>query len=173
MFKLNPRRGLPGAIGTAVLGSLCLGGALAYAFAVGGALMAQQTEPPAETSVGSVSELNAIPDAPVGQLQISVVDGGRAYVQNLTCTGAPETDPAACAQMAQVQRQLAEDGGDADAPFAEVADGAVCTDEEYGPQEAVVTGVWMGEEIDTELNRIGSCEEARWQRLLPVTDPLA
>ncbi|WP_067967944.1 hypothetical protein [Nocardiopsis trehalosi] len=171
MSRLNPRRGLPGALGTAVLGSLCLGGALAYTFAVGGSLMAQPDASPAQTPVDTVSEANAIPEAPVGLLRISVIDQGRAYVQNLACTGDPDADPAACGHMAQVQADLAEDGDDT-SPFAEVPEGAVCTEELYGPQEAVITGTWQGAEIDTEVTRVGSCEEARWQRLRPVTDPL-
>ncbi|MDT0327537.1 hypothetical protein [Nocardiopsis lambiniae] len=57
-----------------------------------------------------------------------------------------------------------------EALFTEVSQGTVCTDKVYGPQEAVIVGVWEGHEIETTLNRKGSCEEARWQRLRPLTD---
>ncbi|MBE3001329.1 hypothetical protein IDM40_21920 [Nocardiopsis sp. HNM0947] len=57
--------------------------------------------------------------------------------------------------------------------FTEVREGTVCTDTVYGPQEAAITGVWEGEDIDTTLSRQGSCEEARWQRLRSLTEELA
>ncbi|WP_017612659.1 hypothetical protein [Nocardiopsis salina] len=57
--------------------------------------------------------------------------------------------------------------------FTEVREGTVCTDTVYGPQEASITGVWEGEDIDTTLSRQGSCEEARWQRLRSLTEELA
>ena len=59
-----------------------------------------------------------------------------------------------------------------EALFAEVSEGTVCTDKVYGPQEATVVGVWEGHEVETTLNRKGSCEEARWQRLRPLTDQI-
>ncbi|WP_306368527.1 hypothetical protein [Nocardiopsis sp. CC223A] len=56
--------------------------------------------------------------------------------------------------------------------FTEVSEGTVCTDKLYGPQEATVVGVWEGHEVETTLTRKGSCEEARWQRLRPLTDQI-
>ena len=127
MSKVNPRQGSSGSIGTAVLGSLCLGGALAYAFAVGGSLMAQQQPgSPTNPEVDTVSELSSLPEAPVGRLQIQVIDQGRAYVQNLTCEGDPESDPAACAEIAQIAAEQTEDQDGAENPFAEVIGDAVC-----------------------------------------------
>ncbi|WP_046471425.1 hypothetical protein [Allosalinactinospora lopnorensis] len=173
MSKLNPSRGFRGTIGTAMLASLCCAGAAAYALGVGSSLVSLPERPQAEgAEVETVSELSedGTPEAPIGQLQVRVSDRERAYIQNLTCTGDREADPAACAEIAQSQSQAAEDGaGD---PFSEVDDSAVCTDKVYGPQEAVITGTWKGEEIEVSLSREGSCEEARWQRLTPLTDPL-
>ncbi|QBI53180.1 hypothetical protein [Streptomonospora litoralis] len=171
MVKVNPRRGLLGSIGTAVLGSLCLGGALSYGVAVGGSLLAPEPAPTAESAVNAVSGVDSSPDAPVGRLRIHVVDQGRAYVQNLTCEGDPGTDPAACAEIAEAAVEWGGAGA-SDNPFAEVAENAVCTEREYGPQEAVITGTWEGETIDTRVDRSDSCQEARWQRLRPVTAPL-
>lgn len=171
MVKLNPRRGRLGSVGTAVLGSLCLGGALSYGLAVGGSVLAPEPIPAAESAVNAVSSLDASPDAPVGQLHIQVVDEGRAYVQNLTCEGVPPSDPAACAEIARAAAEWSGPSGTGD-PFAEVADNAVCTEREYGPQEAVITGTWEGEKIETQVDRSDSCQEARWQRLRPVTAPL-
>lgn len=56
--------------------------------------------------------------------------------------------------------------------FTEVREGTVCTDKLYGPQEATIVGTWEGLEVETTLSRKGSCEEARWQRLRPVTDQI-
>ncbi|WP_461002049.1 hypothetical protein [Streptomonospora sediminis] len=174
MVKLNPRRGWIGPAGTAVLGALCLGGALSYGVAVGGSLLAPEPAPAAESAVNAVSSLGPTPDAPVGELHIQVVDQGRAYVQNLTCEGDPKSDPGACAETARVAAEWAAGTaeGTPENPFAEVAEGAVCTEKEYGPQEAVITGTWEGERVDTTVDRSDSCQEARWQRLRPVTAPL-
>ncbi|GAA4891806.1 hypothetical protein [Streptomonospora salina] len=177
MVKLNPRRGVLGSVGTAILGTLCLGGALSYGIAVGGSLMAPGPEAAVESSVdNTVSEQagSSSPEPPVGDLRIQVVDQGRAYVQNLTCGGDSGADPAACSEIARVAAEWAEGSsvGSADNPFAEVAADAVCTDRSYGPQEAVITGTWQGQEIETEVDRSDSCQEARWQRLRPVTAPL-
>ncbi|MFD0775707.1 hypothetical protein ACFQZ2_17375 [Streptomonospora algeriensis] len=175
MVKLNPRRGVLGSVGTAILGSLCLGGALSYGAAVGGSLMAPEPEAATESAVNNtVSDLgSAPPEPPVGQLRIQVVDEGRAYVQNLTCEGNPGSDPAACAEIARVAAEWAEgaNGASAENPFAGVPADAVCTDRSYGPQEAVITGTWQGQKIETEVDRSDSCQEARWQRLRPVTEP--
>ncbi|MDT0304129.1 hypothetical protein [Streptomonospora wellingtoniae] len=174
MVKLNPRRGVLGSVGTTVLGALCLGGALSYGAAVGGSLMAPEPAPATESAVNTVSDLGSSPAPPVGELRISVVDKGRAYVQNLTCKGEPGSDPAACSEIASVAAEWAAGSarGSADNPFAEVAPGAVCTERSYGPQEAVITGTWEGQKVDTEVDRSDSCQEARWQRLRPVTKPL-
>ncbi|NUU24073.1 MAG: hypothetical protein HOV68_21615 [Streptomycetaceae bacterium] len=45
---------------------------------------------------------------------------------------------------------------------------ANCYDRVYGPQRAKVTGVLLGATVTAEFSRVNSCEEARWQRWLPV-----
>ncbi|MUL42517.1 hypothetical protein FZ103_15270 [Streptomonospora sp. PA3] len=174
MVKQKPRRGVIGSVGTAVLGALCLGGALSYGIAVGGSLMAPEPPPATESAVNAVSDVGSAPEPPVGQLRIQVVDEHRAYIQNLTCEGDPATDPAACAELARVAAEWAAASaeGAPDDPFAEVAEGAVCTEKSYGPQEAVITGTWEGQRVHTRVDRSDSCQEARWQRLRPVTAPL-
>ncbi|GHD36721.1 hypothetical protein [Nocardiopsis kunsanensis] len=140
-------------------------------------------------------------EGPVGQLEVRVSDRDRAWVQTLSCTGDLESDHSACRALAETAEEFETDsdstvevpelqedepveagvdgGGPTEAPeqgtevlFTEVRDGTVCTDTVYGPQEATVTGVWEGQEIDTSLSRQGSCEEARWQRLRPLTEEL-
>ncbi|WP_270070535.1 hypothetical protein [Streptomonospora mangrovi] len=141
---------------------------------MGGSMTAPEPPAAADSEADRVSDLSTLPEAPVGDLRIQVVDEGHAYVQNLECSGDPDSDPGACAEIARVAAEWAEDDdqASADNPFAEVARGSVCTEREYGPQEAVITGTWQGEEVSTELNRADSCEEARWQRLRAVTAPL-
>lgn len=156
----------------------------------------EQTEEPVEEPIEE-REL----EAPVGQLEVQVSDRDRAWVQTLNCTGDLERDHAACTSLAEAAEEFEGDsdstvevpelqeepveagvdgGGSTEASdhgtevlFTEVRDGTVCTDTVYGPQEATLTGVWEGREIDTSLSRQGSCEEARWQRLRALTEELA
>lgn len=136
-------------------------------------------------------------DGPVGHLEVHVSDYGTSWVQTLTCTGDLDEDHAVCATLAEAadefesehtsaedeQEQPGEEealeatpqpspGTEAEALFTEVREGTVCTDNVYGPQEATITGMWEGQEIDTTLTRKGSCEEARWQRLSALTEQL-
>lgn len=157
----------------------------------------EQAEEPAEEPVEE-RDLKG----PVGQLKVQVSDRDRAWVRTLDCTGDLERDHAACTSLAEAAEEFESDsdstvevpelheedqreaGVDGDGPtgppghgtevlFTEVRDGTVCTDTVYGPQEATLTGVWEGQEIDTALSRKGSCEEARWQRLRALTEDLA
>lgn len=199
-----------GSLGTTLLAGACCAGAAAYAVVVGPSML------PAQEDVQITSALSpdiagldpepqdtgqeAAPRGPVGRLQIQVSDRDRAWVQTLECTGTPEEDPAACAELARAaaefqgegagaaeqaatasERAALDEGGAAAEPtaasatgsgylFTEVREGTVCTDKVYGPQEATVTGTWEGQEVETTLNRKGSCEEARWQRLRAITD---
>ncbi|CAM3856859.1 hypothetical protein GCM10009799_32550 [Nocardiopsis rhodophaea] len=171
MSKLNPHRRSPRTAGTALLASLCCAGAFGYLLVVGTSLVPVVPATAVESEVSTVSELADVPAGPVGRLQVHVTDRTQAYVQNLTCEGNPATDPAACAEIAKLT--VDPDAKDSESnPFAEVADDAVCREKEYGPQEATITGVWDGVEIDTTVKRTDSCEEARWERLRPLTDPL-
>ncbi|RCV52219.1 hypothetical protein [Marinitenerispora sediminis] len=167
MLKLNPRRESSGSIGTAVLGTLCFGGAVGYVAVVGASLVSLSVAGPPLEDVRSMSAMNGLPTGPIGSLRIVVDTGDEVYEQELTCTGDAATDPVVCADLARDAEQ--EDAAD---PFEEVAPGAICTETTYGGQSATVTGTWNGTRVETELNRQGSCQEARWQRLESLTDPL-
>ncbi|KUP95298.1 hypothetical protein [Thermobifida cellulosilytica] len=165
MSKLGARWNSLGTVGSVVLGSLCLGGAIVYTAVVGASIVAApaiRTEAAAQTMSG----LSELPQAPVASLEIRVDDGEKSYEQHLDCTGDPLADPAACAQLAANSEEE-----DAAGPFEEVDPGAICTDDVYGPESAVVSGTWNGVAIHTEVTRAGSCEEARWQRLKPLVEP--
>ncbi|MBB4930156.1 hypothetical protein F4561_000976 [Lipingzhangella halophila] len=173
MSKLKLNRDPRGSIGTAALAALCCAGAAAYALTVGSSLASwPDTASAAGAEVEAVSGASEEDgsEAPVGRLQVHVSDRDRAYIQNLTCTGASDLDPAACEEIAANIEQAAEDG--AGNPFSAVDADAVCTDKTYGPQEAVISGTWEGAEVETTVSRENSCEEARWQRLSPLTDPM-
>ncbi|RNL83532.1 hypothetical protein [Halostreptopolyspora alba] len=173
MSKHEPNRDPRGSIGTGVLAALCCAGAAAYALGVGSSLASwPDTSSSTDAELETVSGLSEEdePETPEGELRVHVSDRDRAYIQNLTCSGDREVDPVACVEISENIEQAAEDGaGD---PFTEVDEAAVCTDKVYGPQEAVITGTWEGEEVDTTLSRDDSCEEARWQRLSPLTEPM-
>ncbi|WP_116247903.1 hypothetical protein [Nocardiopsis sp. FIRDI 009] len=183
-----------GTLGTALLTGACCAGALAYAMLAGPSLLpAEDVQATSAMSPDLVGPIADVPEArvetgPVGQLRIQVSDRDRAWVQTLDCTGDLEEDPQACAELARVAAEL--DGGhggtgrygDATARtatadgteelFTEVRAGTVCTDQVYGPQRATIEGTWEGQEVSTTLSRTGSCEEARWQRLRPLTEQL-
>jgi len=165
MSKLGVRGNSLTTVGTAVLGSLCLGGAVVYTAVVGASFAAEsgiRTEAAAQTMSG----LSEFPEPPVATLEVRVDDGEEIYEQQLHCSGDPLTDPEACAQLAANSEEDDKAG-----PFEEVAPGAICADTVYGPETAVISGVWNGVAIDTEVTRVDSCEEARWQRLKPLVEP--
>ncbi|MEY9210695.1 hypothetical protein [Thermobifida halotolerans] len=164
MSKLGARREFRGTVGSAVLGSLCLGGAVVYT-AVVGASFVTVPDIRAEAAAQTMSGLSGLPDSPVASLEVRVDDGEESYEQRLDCTGDPLSDPSVCTQLAASTEEEDEAG-----PFEEVAPGAICTDDVYGPETAVVTGTWNDVRIDTEVTRVGSCEEARWQRLRPLVE---
>lgn len=167
MVRLGARWAFLGTVGTAVLGSLCLGGAVVYTAVVGASLVALPEVRAEAADLNTMSGLTELPTAPIAALDVVVDDGGETYEQSLDCVGEPLSDPAACAL-------LAAGGEEADqaTPFAEVSPGAICTDVVYGPETAVISGTWEGAEVVTEVTRTDSCEEARWQRLKPLIDPV-
>ncbi|MEV2275246.1 hypothetical protein AB0I72_06635 [Nocardiopsis sp. NPDC049922] len=164
-----------GTLGTALLAGACCAGAVAYALLAGPALLpaedVQATAAMTPDLVGPVAEdtEQTVETGPVGQLRIQVSDRDRAWVRTLDCTGDLEGDPEACSALAQVAAGLDEVS---EGLFTEVREGMVCTDQVYGPQHATIAGTWEGQEIETTLSRTGSCEEARWQRLRPLTERL-
>ncbi|GAA1076099.1 hypothetical protein [Nocardiopsis metallicus] len=184
-----------GSLGTALLAGACCAGAVAYAVLVGPSMLPPQDVQTANAAspevLGSAIEPREESEeesGPVGHLRIHVSDRGLAWVQTLNCTGDLAEDPEPCTVMAEAAEELAGDPtagdpgsygngepGEASAGelFTEVREGTVCTDKVYGPQEAMIEGVWEGAEIETTLSRKGSCEEARWQRLRAVTEQIA
>ncbi|MFV2194569.1 hypothetical protein [Nocardiopsis sp. LOL_012] len=178
-----------GRLGTTLLAAACCAGAFGYAL-----LVATSVQPSVDTQATTTALSADLGDAivqgdggapvetgPVGRLRIHVSTPDRAWVQTLNCTGDPAADPQACTRLAEISAELdaaaatsyAGEGitgeTSADRLFTEVSEGTVCTDQLYGPEEATVEGVWEGEEVATSLSRAGSCEEARWQRLEPLT----
>ena len=178
-----------------LLAGACCCGAAAYAVFVGPSMLPPQgvetanaVGPEVLSSVIEQSTEETEPVGPVGELRIQVTDRHHAWVQHLECEGDLGEDPAACGAMAEVAADMAgeptasegtstTEGGEstpgAEIVFSEIRDGTVCTDKMYGPQQAVIVGTWDGQEIDTSLSRRGSCEEARWQRLAPLTERFA
>ncbi|HJE57079.1 MAG TPA: hypothetical protein K8V84_00985 [Nocardiopsis listeri] len=185
-----------GNLGSMILAGACCTGAVAYAVFVGPSMLPPQdveatnaTSPEVLSSVIEPDPEEPVLSGPVGSLRVQVTDRHHAWVRTLECTGDLDQDPAACTAMAEVAAGMAEDPTiseptteeeDAESEdseeavghplFAEISDGTVCTDKVYGPQQAGIEGVWEGREIDTSLTRRGSCEEARWQRLVPLTE---
>ncbi|WP_159940111.1 MULTISPECIES: hypothetical protein [unclassified Nocardiopsis] len=184
-----------GTLGTALLAGACCAGAVAY-----GLIVAPSMLPPQDVQTTTAMTAQVGPDTeepeeqpeqgPVGFLQVQVSDRDRAWVQTLSCTGNLEEDSEVCAELARAAEDFhsdtggtvgageGEDTGESDLAgsamlFTEVREGTVCTDKVYGPQEAAIVGTWEGQEIDTTLTRKGSCEEARWQRLRPLTDQIS
>lgn len=88
MSKLGVRGNSLTTVGTAVLGSLCLGGAVVYTAVVGASFAAEsgiRTEAAAQTMSG----LSELPEPPVATLEVRVDDGEEIYEQQLHCSGDP------------------------------------------------------------------------------------
>ncbi|WP_047871245.1 hypothetical protein [Nocardiopsis sp. RV163] len=108
-----------GTLGTAMLAGACCLGAVAYGAIVGPSML-----PPDQRDVRTATAMtpDSAPDAaepeevveggPSGRLQVQVSDRGRAWVQTLMCTGNPEEDPAACAELARVAEEFQADAGE-------------------------------------------------------------
>ena len=74
-------------------------------------------------------------------------------------------------EMRLAHRETVESQG-VEAVLLDVGEGHVELLRPLGPETAVVSGTWNGVAIDTEVTRVGSCEEARWQRLKPLVESL-
>ena len=125
----------------------------------------QGTEPGTPTSA---SPMPGAPPAPpssrpspstAAALTIDYDDGGGTVTTwKLTCDpeGGDHPDPAgACAA-------LARNGATA---LPAVSPGKMCTQVFGGPQTALVTGTWRGQEWNSRLNRADGCQVARWDAL--------
>jgi hypothetical protein len=55
-----------------------------------------------------------------------------------------------------------------DDPFAPLPEDMMCTEQYGGPQEALVTGTWRGDEVDLQVSRRNGCEIAQWDSLVPL-----
>lgn len=179
--------------GVVLLSTLSLAGAVCYVALVGTTLL---TLPPEPTDNETVGLIQNTPDAPVAVLNVTVdedtdepadsntdteadteADAGSdtesdtdategpeprgEHAHRIICRGDAEADPEACALIDEL-----------DDPFAEAIDNVNCTDVDYGPERATITGYWNGTDVDTVVTRDGSCAEARWQRLRPLTQPV-
>lgn len=163
MSKRKPRRSRAEILTTAALGVLCLGGAATYTVMVGTSLISGPL-PDASEEMDAVGIIRYETDPPQGVLHAEIDEGsagGARYERSLICRGNAVLDPEACAVL-----------GEHEDPFEETAPEAECADSEYGPESARITGHWEGTEVDVGLSRDGSCEEARWQRLRPLTEPV-
>jgi hypothetical protein len=88
-------------------------------------------------------------------------DGTPAETWSLDCAGGgdsshPDAD-AACAALEAL-----------DDPFAPLPEDMMCTEQYGGPQEALVTGTWRGDEVDLQVSRRNGCEIAQWDSLVPL-----
>lgn len=120
--------------------------------AVGAAVAAAVVVAPAAPASAQVADLvityQAAPTEPV-------------VTWTLTCDpdGGSHPDPkGACERLATVT-------GD---PFAPVPPGTICLPFSDGPDEATITGWWKRRPVDASFNRNTSCEQARWDNLVPV-----
>jgi hypothetical protein len=98
------------------------------------------------------------------QLDIAVYPNGQGHdpVQKyrLTCSPAGGTVPQpdrACSALAALAH-----------PFNPVPPGTMCADFVLGPQEAIITGSYVGVAVNTRLVLRNSCEVSRWRELRAV-----
>jgi Subtilisin inhibitor-like len=83
-------------------------------------------------------------------------EAGAARVRTLRCSPAGGTLPrpgVACRRLAALQQ-----------PFTPVPPDVVCTQVFAGPQEALVTGTFLGRKVWARFNRRNGCQTDRWNR---------
>ncbi|GAA2369133.1 hypothetical protein HUT13_13450 [Streptomyces harbinensis] len=98
---------------------------------------------------------------PAHELTITVRDLGEADgVYRLSCGPAGGDHPEAAGACAALEA--------AEAPFAPLAEGTLCTRVYGGPATARVEGVWRGETVSADFNRTDGCQIARWDALVPA-----
>ena len=98
------------------------------------------------------------------RLLITVYPNGQGqtpvHKYQLTCgpAGGTVPEPAhACSVLASL-----------DHPFNPVPPGTICADVVLGPQEAAITGSYLGAEVNARLVLRNSCEVGRWRELRAV-----
>jgi len=99
---------------------------------------------------------------PSATLTITVwEDAGAAPQQwRLTCdpAGGDHPDPeTACRALTGVSD-----------PFSAVPSDRRCAQIYFGPQRAVIEGMWHGRPVQASYSRTDSCQEERWQELVEV-----
>ena len=107
------------------------------------------------------SDAGSAAAAPSGRLTITVWPHGRnasgVRRWTLECGPAGGSHPhaaKACARLAATPK-----------PFRPVPRDAMCTEIYGGPQEALVTGMYRGAQVNARFNRVNGCEIARWERI--------
>lgn len=114
-----------------------------------GTASAEPTPTPSESAAGTT------------ELTIVVDDGtGSITTWRLTCDppGGDHPDAEkACAAVADHRSALRP-----------VPKDRMCAQVYGGPEKAIVTGTWRGEQVVAALNRTNACETARWDALVPL-----
>ena len=112
-------------------------------------------------SAGGEDSLATAPPANPLTVRYDPGEGGPVQTWLLDCAGGGDSDhpdaEAACAALDAL-----------DDPFAPLPEHMVCTEQYGGPQEALVTGTWRGDEVDLQVSRRNGCEIAQWDSLVPL-----
>jgi hypothetical protein len=94
-------------------------------------------------------------------VQVDLGDGTDPVRWTLDCSAPADSthpDPeAACAALAALEE-----------PFAPLPADVVCTEQYGGPEQAVISGAWRGDEVDLQVSRRNGCEIAQWDSLVPL-----
>ncbi|WP_203217994.1 SSI family serine proteinase inhibitor [Nocardia terpenica] len=118
----------------------------------------------------------ADPSQPVFEDNFTVTvghSGNRDGLYELKCHPAGGSYPdaaAVCDRLDQLATEMRRGSGN---PFTPVAPRAVCTRMDGGPATAHIVGTWLGEPLDTTVDRTDGCQISRWDRLVPLLPRIA
>ena len=103
---------------------------------------------------------------PASSLAISVTAAPGATPRHWTLTCGPGGDGGTHPQPAVACATLAR----AQAPFAPVRTGIMCSMIYGGPQTAAITGTWDGKRVAADYSMANGCQIARWNKIWKVLD---
>jgi len=109
--------------------------------------------PSARNDVDLTIRLTEAPGAPEHTFRLEAGDGGPSAASTLP-------DPSAALEAVRLHGEAIF--------FPKPGPPRLCTQQYGGPQTAVVTGWYLGREVNSRFSRTDGCEIARWRAMAPL-----
>jgi hypothetical protein len=117
------------------------------------------------TASTGTSPSHAAPAAKVSlTVQVTASPGAKPQQWTLRCEPTGGTHPdaqAACRQLLAAKN-----------PFAPIPRGIMCPMIASGPQQATITGTFLGQHVDAKFSMLDGCAAVRWSELGEVFAPV-